>query len=105
MQQRRPEAEHLTLLPNNEPIEPYLCRNGFLDVYEEHASMQNRPRYITVEKDNDAYPGQLYLCLPNNGKPPAAHAVVAEMLLRGGPSVPKEIAECLETVMTLAGSK
>lgn len=101
----RPEAEHWTLLPKNDPIEPYLCRNGFLDVYEEHASTQNRPRYITVDKDNDAYPGQLYQCLPNNGKPPAAHAVVEEMQLRGGASVPKEIAECLAMVMTLAGGK
>jgi putative ATP-dependent endonuclease of OLD family len=98
----RPEAYYLTLLPNDEPIEPYLCRNGFLDIFEEHASPQNRPRYITVDKDNPAYPGQLYQCLTKNGKPSAAHAVVAAMMARGNASVPKEIAECLGTVLTLA---
>ncbi|WP_250522807.1 MULTISPECIES: DUF2813 domain-containing protein [unclassified Caballeronia] len=98
----RPEKSHLTLLPNGEPIEPFLCRNGFVEIYEEHASPQNRPRYITVDKDNDAYPSQLYQCLPNNGKPSAAHAVVASMITRGRDSVPTEIAECLGTAMKLA---
>lgn len=98
----RSEASHVSLLPNNEPIEPFLCRRGFIDVYEEHASAQNRPRYITVDKANDAYPGQLYQCLPNNGKPSAAHAVVAAMVIAGGASVPKEIAECLATVVQLS---
>ncbi|MEV9638882.1 TOPRIM nucleotidyl transferase/hydrolase domain-containing protein, partial [Burkholderia pseudomallei] len=98
----RPEKAHLTLLPNGEPIEPFLCRNGFVEIYEEHASPQNRPRYITVDKDNDAYPSQLYQCLPNNGKPSAAHAVVASMITRGRDSVPTEIAECLGTAMKLA---
>lgn len=98
----RSEASHISLLPNNEPIEPFLCRRGFIDVYEEHASAQNRPRYITVDKADDAYPGQLYQCLPNNGKPSAAHAVVAAMVIAGGASVPKEIAECLATVVQLS---
>jgi putative ATP-dependent endonuclease of OLD family len=98
----RPEKSHLTLLPNGEPIEPFLCRNGFVEIYEEHASPQNRPRYITVDKDNDAYPSQLYQCLPNNGKPSAAHAVVASMITRGSDSVPTEIVECLGTAMKLA---
>jgi len=101
----RAEASHLTMLPNNEDIEPYLCRNGFIEEYEEHASAQNRPRYITVDRDDDAYPGQLCKCLPNNRKPTAAHAVVAEMISRGAVSVPKEIAECLRKVMALAGGK
>jgi putative ATP-dependent endonuclease of OLD family len=101
----RLEASHLTLLPNNEPIEPYLCRNGFLDVFEEHASDQNRSRFITVDKNDDAYPSQLYKCLPKNGKPSAAHAVISEMNLQGGASVPKEIAECLSAVVKLAEGK
>ncbi|WP_186146943.1 ATP-dependent nuclease [Burkholderia gladioli] len=101
----RPEKSHLTLLPNGEPIEPFLCRNGFVEIYEEHASPQNRPRYITVDKDNDAYPSQLYQCLPNNGKPSAAHAVVASMITRGRNPVPTEIAECLGTAMKLAEGK
>lgn len=101
----RPESSHLTLLPNGEPIEPFLCRNGFVEIYEEHASSQNRPRYITVDKDNDAYPSQLYQCLPNNGKPSAAHSVVASMVTRGRDSVPAEIAECLGTAMKLAEGK
>lgn len=98
----RREASHVSLLPNNEPIEPFLCRRGFIDVYEEHASAQNRPRYITVDKADDAYPGQLYQCLPNNGKPSAAHAVVAAMGVGEGASVPKEIADCLGTVIQLS---
>jgi len=101
----RPEKSHLTLLPNNEPIEPFLCRKGFVDIYEDHASPQNRPRYISVENTNDAYPGQLYQCLPNNGKPAAAHAVIAAMVTRGGGSVPVEIVDCLSTVMALAEGK
>lgn len=101
----RSAASHITLLPNNEPIEPYLCRNGFVDVYEEHASTQNRPRYITVDKEHDQYPGQLYQCLPNNGKPSAAHAVVAKMKSEGEQSVPNEIAQCLSMVITLAGAQ
>jgi len=101
----RPEKSHLTLLPNNEPIEPFLCRKGFVDIYEDHASPQNRPRYITVENNNDAYPGQLYQCLPNNGKPAAAHAVIAAMVTRGVDSVPIEIVDCLSTVMALAEAK
>ena len=98
----RPEKSHLTLLPNNEPIEPFLCRKGFVDIYEDHASPQNRPRYITVENTNVAYPGQLFQCIPNNGKPEAAHAVIAAMVTRGGVSVPTEIVDCLTTVMALA---
>ncbi|MBK1705248.1 ATP-dependent nuclease [Halochromatium glycolicum] len=101
----RPEASHLTLLPDGDPIEPYLCRNGFIDVYEDHASDQNRPRYITVGESDEAYAGQLCRCLPNNGKPAAAHAVVAEMISRGAGSVPREIAECLSKAIALAGDK
>lgn len=98
----REEASHVSLLPNNEPIEPFLCRRGFIDVYEEHASAQNRLRYITVDKGDDAYPSQLYRCLPPNGKPATAHAVVAAMIARGGVSVPTEIAECLEMVVQIS---
>ena len=101
----RQECSHLTLLPNDEPIEPFLCRNGFVEIYEEHASPQNRPRYVTVDKNNDAYPGQLSQCLPTNGKPSTAHAVVAAMIARGKDSVPKEIAECLGTAMKFAEGK
>lgn len=101
----RPEGSHLTLLPSGEPIEPFLCRRGFIEIYEEHASAQNRPRYITVEKGDDAYPGQLYQCLPNNGKPSAAHAVVAAMIQHGKASVPLEIAACLEVAVKLAEGK
>lgn len=98
----RSEASHVSLLPNNEPIEPFLCRRGFIEVYEEHASAQNRPRYITVDKADDAYPGQLYQCLPNNGKPSAAHAVVAAMTFAGSASVPQEITDCLSTAVQLS---
>ncbi len=98
----RSEASHVSLLPNNEPLEPFLCRRGFIEVYEEHASSQNRPKYITVDKDDDAYPGQLYQCLPNNGKPSAAHAVVAAMTVAGGASVPQEITDCLRTAVQLS---
>ncbi|MBV6390318.1 MAG: hypothetical protein JNIBNLAF_01991 [Nitrosomonas europaea] len=101
----RPEVEHLTLLPNGDPVEPYLCRNGFMDVYELHANEQNRARYITVDKEDGTYPEQLYKCLPNNGKPSAAHAVVAKMKINGAASIPNEIADCLKTVVALAGGK
>lgn len=101
----RQEDKHLTLLPNDDPVEPYLCRNGFIDVYELHANEQNRARYITVDKEDDAYPQQLYKCLPNNGKPSAAHAVVAKMKSCGEASIPKEITDCLKTAIALSGGK
>lgn len=98
----RQEAEHLTLLPNNEPLEPYLCRNGFMGVYEHHASNQNRQKYISVSITDENYPNQLYRCLPSNKKPAAAHDVVAKMQDNGANSIPKEIVDCLNTVITLA---
>lgn len=98
----RDDVKHITLLPNGEPIEPWLCRSGFMDVYEEHASDQNRPRYITVGKDDPAYAGQLFQCLPKNGKPSAAHAVVSVMLKRGASSVPGELKACLTKAISLA---
>ena len=101
----RQEDKHLTILPNDDPVEPYLCRNGFIDVYELHANEQNRARYITVDKEDDAYPQQLYKCLPNNGKPSAAHAVVAKMKSCGEASIPKEITDCLKTAIALSGGK
>lgn len=101
----RAKETHITLLPNDEPIEPYLCRNGFVDVYEKHASSQKRPHHITVDKTDEAYPGQLCQCVPNNGKPSAAHSVIAEMKSRGSDSVPKEIVDCLSIVTKLAGSQ
>jgi len=79
-----------------------LCRSGFMEIYEEHASEQNRERYITVDKTDYAYPGQLCQCLPNNGKPSAAHAVVQAMEIQGSESVPTEIAECLNAVVQLS---
>ena len=97
------EAKHLTLLPNDEPLEPYLCRNGFIDVYEQHASDQKRPKHISVSVDDENYPNQLYKCLPSNKKPAAAHDVVAKMQGRGIHSIPKEISDCLKTIITLAG--
>ena len=97
------ETDHFTLLPNGDSIEPYLCRNGFMDVYESHANEQNRERYIKVDKEDDAYPEQLCKCLPNNGKPSAAHAVVEKMKADGVGSVPKEIEDCLKIAIDLAG--
>jgi putative ATP-dependent endonuclease of the OLD family len=98
----RIEAEHITLLPNNEPIEPLLHRFGFADVYEQQASDQNRSRYIKVAPDHDDYPMQLYQCLPNNGKPAAAHALMVEMKKRGASSVPPELKACLDVCIALA---
>lgn len=97
------ETDHFTLLPNGDSIEPYLCRNGFMDVYESHANEQNRERYIKVDKEDGAYPEQLCKCLPNNGKPSAAHAVVEKMKADGVGSVPKEIEDCLKIAIDLAG--
>ena len=97
------ETDHFTLLPNGDSIEPYLCRNGFMDVYESHANEQNRERYIKVDKEDDTYPEQLCKCLPNNGKPSAAHAVVEKMKADGVGSVPKEIEDCLKIAIDLAG--
>ena len=97
------QTDHFTLLPNGDSIEPYLCRNGFMDVYESHANEQNRERYIKVDKEDDTYPEQLCKCLPNNGKPSAAHAVVEKMQADGVGSVPKEIEDCLKIAIDLAG--
>lgn len=96
----RNEGSHVSLLPNSEPIEPFLCRRGFMDIYEEHASSQSRQRFIKVGKADEAYLGQLYQCITN--KPSAAHAVVAAMVEKGRASVPPEITECLKTVVNLS---
>lgn len=98
----RPEPMCITCLPNEEAIEPFLCRSGFIDIYEEYAPAQNREREITVDRGDPGYPAQLAKCVPNNGKPSAAHAVVNAMHERGRDSVPVVLKDCLEAATSLA---
>lgn len=80
---------HIGVLPDGEPVEPFLCKNGFLNIYEQLASQQNKERHLTAESDEPEYASQIAKCLPKNGKPGAAHAVVSEMRKLGAGSVPK----------------
>lgn len=98
----RVEAKHITVVPNEEPIEPFLYRAGFSEVYEEYAPAQNRERNITVDKADPLYPVQLTKCISNNGKPSAAHAVIEAMQEHGVASVPNLLSDCLKAASDLA---
>jgi|SRR5690554_2542922 len=70
---------HVGLIPDGDDVEPFLCKNGFLDVYLENASEQ-KLRTVTVSSESSEYPTEIAKCLPKNGKPNAAHEVVAKMI-------------------------
>lgn len=82
-------SRHIGILPDGEPVEPFLCKNGFISIYEERAAEQKKTTILTVGKNEPEYAVQIAKCLPKNGKPGAAHAVVSEMLRLGAESVPK----------------
>lgn len=82
-------SRHIGILPDGEPVEPFLCKNGFISIYEERAAEQKKTTILTVGKNEPEYAAQIAKCLPKNGKPGAAHAVVSEMLRLGAESVPK----------------
>lgn len=79
---------HIGVLPDGEPVEPFLCKNGFLAIYENLAAKQKKEKHLTAKSDEPGYAAQIAKCLPNNGKPGAAHAVVTEMISDPG-KVPK----------------
>lgn len=72
-------SRHIGVLPNGEPVEPYLCKNGFIQVYLVNASKQ-KLNNLEIDASASEYPSAVASCLPKNGKPNAAHAVVAEMI-------------------------
>lgn len=72
-------SRHIGVLPDGEPVEPFLCKNGFIDVYIKNASEQ-KLKDINTEPGDVGYPSDVANCLPKNGKPNAAHAVVSEMI-------------------------
>lgn len=72
-------SRHIGTIPSGDDVEPFLCKNGFLKTYKEQASEQ-KLKSLNVTAEDPDYPRQIAKCLPKNGKPNAAHAVVAEML-------------------------
>lgn len=72
-------SRHIGVLPNGESVEPYLCKNGFIQVYLDNASEQ-KLNNLEIDSSASEYPSAVANCLPKNGKPNAAHAVVAEMI-------------------------
>ncbi len=80
--------DHLTMLPNDFSIEPYLATNGFLSIFEERASPQ-KMKNMTAKKGDVDYVEKIVKCLGDEGKPAAAHAIVAQMRLSGKASVPE----------------
>lgn len=81
---------NLTVLPDGLSIEPYLATNGFLTVFEERASPQKMKK-MTAKKGDAEYIEQIVKCLGDDGKPAAAHAIVAEMRRLGRNSVPRAL--------------
>lgn len=70
---------HIGILPDGEPVEPFLCKNGFLEIYKNAASEQ-KLRNVTELPESPDYAAAIAQCLPKNGKPGAAHAVVMDMI-------------------------
>lgn len=81
---------HISVLPDGLSIEPYLAGNGFLAIFEERASSQKMKKMTAIKGDPE-YVEQIVKCLGDDGKPAAAHAVVAEMRRLGKSSIPREL--------------
>ena len=56
-----------------------MCKNGFLEIYKNNASEQ-KLRNVTASPESPDYAAVIAQCLPKNGKPSAAHAVVTDMI-------------------------
>lgn len=84
------QRRHLTILPNGLSIEPYLAANGFMSIFEERASPQKMKK-MTAKKGDAEYAEQIVKCLGDEGKPAAAHAIVAEMRRLGKASIPRDL--------------
>jgi putative ATP-dependent endonuclease of OLD family len=82
------KRRHLTILPGGLSIEPYLAANGFLSIFEARASSQ-KIKNITAKKGDAEYIEQIAKCLGDEGKPAAAHAIVAEMRRLGKTAIPQ----------------
>lgn len=85
------ENRHITKTGGASSVEPYLAANGFLELYEELASSQKKEKLLKAKKGEPKYIEQIAKCLNDDGKPAAAHVVVAEMRKRGRSSIPKEL--------------
>jgi putative ATP-dependent endonuclease of OLD family len=82
---------HLTKIEGASSVEPYLAANGFLEIYEQRASAQKKNNLLKAKKGESEYIEQIAKCLNDDGKPAAAHAVVAEMRRLGRSSIPKQL--------------
>lgn len=85
------QNRHITKTVGSSSVEPYLAANGFLEIYERRASPQKKEKNLNTEKGEQGYIEQITKCLNDDGKPAAAHDVVAEMKAKGCSSVPKEL--------------
>lgn len=96
------KRRHLTVLPGGFSIEPYLAANGFLAIYEERASPQKMKK-MTAKKGDAKYVEQIVKCLGDEGKPSAAHAVVAAMRQLGKTSIPQGLQYAVFKAAALGG--
>ena len=80
----------ITVLPGGLSIEPYLAANGFLAIFEARASAQKMMK-MTAKKGDAEYIEQIVKCLGDEGKPAAAHAIVAEMRRLGKSVIPRDL--------------
>ena len=95
------QKNHITKTVDARSIEPFLARNGFLDVYETIVKASNQKfGNITLTKSDDGYIDAICKCI--EPKPEAAHAIVEEMKKRGSASVPKEIKLAIYKAVALA---
>jgi putative ATP-dependent endonuclease of OLD family len=93
------QKNHITKTVGSRSIEPYLARNGFIDIYEAIASPQ-KFRNITLTKTDAGYVDAVCNCI--TAKPEAAHAIVEAMKQRGPASVPKELKLAIYRAVALA---
>lgn len=98
----RPRSKHISEMKGFAYIESYLATEGFVDIYEAIASPQKIKANVTAKKGDPAYPSQVAECIPDKGKPAAAHAIIHAMKERGLESVPLILRNVLEMAITLA---
>jgi hypothetical protein len=61
-----------------------------MSIFEERASPQKMKK-MTAKKGDAEYVEQIVKCLGDEGKPAAAHAIVAEMRRLGKASIPRDL--------------
>jgi putative ATP-dependent endonuclease of the OLD family len=93
------QKNHITKTVGSCSIEPFLARNGFIEIYKEIASPQ-KIKNITCTKNDTDYIDAVCSCI--TAKPEAAHRIVEAMRQKGSDSVPKQIKLAIYKAIALA---